>query len=172
MLNKQVGFIIVGHIWNRLIQLFCWIDLNILQYIAYLPCDEKWVVSPRCWWEINLHSVYNCEKGLLSLLQFNHIVFFFHFVRYQFYQAYCIIKNYYLKRKNSKSYGGVFWINWYSIGLVTEILQRMGAYLWSHWFDNFIKLIFFSRRKNDVRRSVFSVFGSWNTTMNKVKYLH
>ena len=29
----------------------------------------NWVVSPRYWQDIDLHSVYNCENGLLSLRQ-------------------------------------------------------------------------------------------------------
>ena len=31
-----------------------------------MPCEGDWVVSPRCWQDIDLHSVYNCENGLLS----------------------------------------------------------------------------------------------------------
>ena len=28
-----------------------------------MPCEGKnWVVSPRCWQDIDLHSVYNCEN--------------------------------------------------------------------------------------------------------------
>ena len=38
-----------------------------------MPCEGNWVVSPRCWRDIDLHSVYNCENGLFSLMQFNHI---------------------------------------------------------------------------------------------------
>ena len=38
-----------------------------------MPCEGNCVVSPRCWRDIDLHSVYNCENGLLSILQFNHI---------------------------------------------------------------------------------------------------
>ena len=36
-------------------------------------CEECWVVSSRCWQDINLNSAYDCENGLLSLLQFNHM---------------------------------------------------------------------------------------------------
>ena len=38
-----------------------------------IPCEGNLVVSSMCWRDINLHSVYNCENGLLSILQFNHI---------------------------------------------------------------------------------------------------
>ena len=38
-----------------------------------MPCERNWVVSPRCWRDIDLQSVYNCENGLLSLMEFNHI---------------------------------------------------------------------------------------------------
>ena len=38
-----------------------------------LHCEENCIISPRCWLDINLHSVYNWENGLLSLLQFSHI---------------------------------------------------------------------------------------------------
>ena len=38
-----------------------------------MPCEGNWVVSPRCWRDTDLHSVFNCENGLLSLMQFNHI---------------------------------------------------------------------------------------------------
>ena len=41
-----------------------------------MPCEGNWVVSPWClsWRDIDLHSFYKCENGLLlSLMQFNHI---------------------------------------------------------------------------------------------------
>ena len=38
-----------------------------------MPCEGNWVVSPRCWRDIDLRSVYNWKNGLLSLMQFNHI---------------------------------------------------------------------------------------------------
>ena len=38
-----------------------------------IPCEGNLVVSSMCWRDINLHSVHNCENGLLSLMQFNHI---------------------------------------------------------------------------------------------------
>ena len=38
-----------------------------------MPCEGNWVVSLRCWQDIDLHSVYNCENELLSLMQFNHM---------------------------------------------------------------------------------------------------
>ena len=47
-----------------------WMNLRLDQP---MPCEGNWVVSPRCWRDIDLQSVYNCENGLLSLLQFNHI---------------------------------------------------------------------------------------------------
>ena len=37
-----------------------------------MPCEGNRVVSPKCWWDIDLQSVNNCKNGLLSLLQFNH----------------------------------------------------------------------------------------------------
>ena len=37
-----------------------------------MPCEGNWVVSSRCWREIELNTVYNCENELLSLKQFNH----------------------------------------------------------------------------------------------------
>ena len=53
-------------------------DDSLIQWMNLRPgqpmlCEGNWVVNPRCWWDINLHSVYNCKNGLLSLLQFNHI---------------------------------------------------------------------------------------------------
>ena len=47
-----------------------WMNLRLGQPMPY---EGNWVVSPRCWRDIDLQSVYNCENGLLSLLQFNHI---------------------------------------------------------------------------------------------------
>ena len=47
-----------------------WMNLRLDQP---MPCEGNWVDNPRCWRDIDLQSVYNCENGLLSLLQFNHI---------------------------------------------------------------------------------------------------
>ena len=47
-----------------------WINLYRGQPIPY---EGNWIVRLRCWWDINLHSVYSCNNWLLSLLQFNHI---------------------------------------------------------------------------------------------------
>ena len=69
-----------------------------------MPCQENWVVSPRCWRDIDLHSVYNCENGLFSLMQFNHIHTYTHKVEAkqqcggQPYKYYCfLLKNSYAR---------------------------------------------------------------------------
>ena len=41
-----------------------WMNLHLGQP---MPCEGNWVVSLRCWWSINLHSVYICENRLVSL---------------------------------------------------------------------------------------------------------
>ena len=46
-----------------------WMNLRLGQP---MPCEGNRVVSPKCWWDIDLQSVNNCKNGLLSLLQFNH----------------------------------------------------------------------------------------------------
>ena len=47
-----------------------WMNLRLGQP---MPCEGNRVVSPRCWRDIDLQNVYNCENGLLSLPQFNRI---------------------------------------------------------------------------------------------------
>ena len=38
-----------------------------------MPCEGNWVIISRCWQDTYIHSAYNYQNGLLSLLQFNHI---------------------------------------------------------------------------------------------------
>ena len=38
-----------------------WMNLRLGQP---MPCEGNWVVSPKCWRDIDLYSVYNCENGL------------------------------------------------------------------------------------------------------------
>ena len=52
----------------------CWqVNEPMLGSTHALHCEENCIISPRCWRDINLHSVYNWENELLSLLQFSHI---------------------------------------------------------------------------------------------------
>ena len=44
-----------------------------LRLVQPMHFKVNWVVSQRCWRDIDTRSVYNCENGLLSPLQFNHI---------------------------------------------------------------------------------------------------
>ena len=71
MVPFWIDILLYSYRWSRFDPLYDyslgkWMNLRSDQR---MPCEGNWVVSPRCWRNINLHGVYNCD----SLLQFNDI---------------------------------------------------------------------------------------------------